>query len=134
MDMLFGEDLRQISFIVMVALASGGLLLALFYPYIMGSGDSKKRVRAVAENIKQTPRQSFRSRLLQEDPKDSRRKQLQESLKQIEEREKQRKKKMTLRTMLQQAGLDTTPRTFLLFSMMIGAALAFVCLFFGVPW
>ncbi|CAN5345759.1 type II secretion system F family protein [soil metagenome] len=133
--MLTGEQLPQIAFIVMIALAVGGLLFALFYPYIMGSGDQQKRVRAVAENTRIASKPSgLRAMLFQEDAKDSRRKQLQESLNQIEQREKQRKKRMTLRTQLQQAGIDATPRTFLIMSGMLGGILAFVCLFFGVPW
>jgi len=131
---MFDENLPQLAFLFMVAVAVGGTLLALFYPYIVGSGTADKRLRAVAENEKMPAKQGLRARLLSEDPKDSRRKQLQESLKQIEEREKQRKRRMTLRVMLQQAGLDTTPRTFYALSIGIGLALAFATYMVGVPW
>ena len=45
--------------------------------------------------------------------KDSRRKQVQESLKQIEERAKQRNKRLSLRMLIMQSGLDISHRAFL---------------------
>jgi tight adherence protein B len=131
---MFDENLPQVAFLAMVALAVGGVLVAILYPYISGAADAQKRVRAVTENQKGVAKQSFRSRLLSEDPKDSRRKQLQESLKQIEEREKQRKRRITLRVMLMQAGLDTSPRAFYLMSLGLGLAIGFGTWIVGVPW
>jgi tight adherence protein B len=131
---MFDENLPQIAFLAMVAVAVGGLLVAVLFPYISGGADAEKRVRSVAENQKAPVRQTLRSRLLTEDPKDSRRRQLQESLKQIEQREKQRKRRITVRVMLMQAGLDTSPRVFYLISLAIGLAIAAVVFLVGAPW
>jgi tight adherence protein B len=131
---MFDENIPQIAFLALVAVAVGGALLAVLFPYFAGSADAERRVRAVADNQKVSPKPGLRARLLTEDPKDSRRKQLQESLKQIEEREKQRKRRMTLRVMLMQAGLDTSPRAFYLISIAIGLAVALAAFFAGVPW
>jgi tight adherence protein B len=132
--MLFGDQLPQIAFFVMIALFVGGLVIALLYPYFTGSAETTKRVKAIASNSKQPPKQSFRQRLMNEDPKDSRRKQLAESLKQIEEREKQRKKRLTLRVLIMQSGLDITPQMFWMASVGLGLVIAFAALVAGVPW
>jgi tight adherence protein B len=130
---MFGENLAQIAFLFMIAVSVGALLLAVLFPYFSGSAAVSKRVKAVAENTRQPEKKSLRSRLLVEDPKDARRKQLQETLKQVEEREKQRKKRLTLRLMLMQAGLDTSPRTFWLMSIATGAVLGLGTMVAGVP-
>jgi len=63
-----------------------------------------------------------------------RRKQLQESLSQVEERERQRRQKLTLRVLLMQAGLEVSPRAFYMFSAIVGLVIGFVVLVVGVPW
>ena len=132
--MFFGDQLPQIVFVTMIAIFVGGLVIAILYPYFTGTAETSRRVRSIASNSKQPAKQSLRQRLMNEDPKDSRRKQLADSLKQIEEREKQRKKRLTLRLMIMQAGLDTTPRIFWLASIGLGLAIAFGALIAGVPW
>lgn len=130
--MFFGDDLIQLAFVFMVAVAVGGLAIAILMPYLVGE-EAQKRVRNIAESGKTgQPRQSFRSRFL-EDQKDSRRRQIQESLKQIEEREKQRRKKLTLRAMIAQAGLDMSMRTFWLVSLACGLAFAVIPIAIGIP-
>ena len=96
--MLFGQDISQIAFVFMVAVAVGGLALAVLYPMFVGATAST-RIQSVTSAIKAPARQSLRSRLM-EDPKDLRRKQIQESLNQVGERERQRKKRLTLRTLI----------------------------------
>jgi len=131
---MFGDNLPQIAFIFMVAVAVGGILIAILFPYISASGDARRRVRSVMASEKGPAKQGLRARLLTEDPKDTRRKQLQESLNAIEEREKQRKRRVTMRVMLMQAGLETTPRVFYLMSAGFGLVIAIATIFAGVPW
>jgi len=132
--MYFGEDVRQLAFIFMVVVAVAGVALALFFP-LLGNRSADRRVKAIAENRKGavTAKGGAFSKLV-DNTKDSRRKQIQESLKQIEEREKQRKKRMTLRMMIMQSGLDISVQAFWLFSLAVGVVLAVVPLIFGVPW
>src|SRR4051794_37100754 len=110
--MYFGADLTQIAFIVMVVVAVGGVAIALLFPLIAGS-NTQARVKAIAENRKSAPtqKQSAISRLV-DGQKDGRRKQIQESLKQIEEREKQRKRRLTLRMLIMQSGIDISTNMF----------------------
>ena len=74
----------------------------------------------------------FRARFA-EDSKDVRRKQIQESLNQVADREKKRKKRMTLATRIKQAGLETSTRTFWMISLGLGVFLAFMSFAFGAP-
>src|SRR5262245_31804755 len=117
--MELADGLEQYGFLAMVALAAGALLLALLFPYFSGTRQTEKRVKAIAADQKGPVRQGLRARLLTEDPKDARRKQLQESLNQVEERERQRRQKVTLRVLLMQAGLDTSPRAFYMMSLAV---------------
>jgi tight adherence protein B len=127
-------NLAQIAFLLTVALAVGAVIVVILFPYFSGAAGAQKRVRAVTENQTGSSRQNIRSKFLVDAPKDSRRKQLQESLKQIEQREKQRKRRITLRVMLEQAGLDTSPRTFYLISLAIGFGIAAAVYLVGAPW
>lgn len=132
MDLIDG--LRQFGFLALVALAVGGLLLAVLFPYFSGAKQTEKRVKAVASDSRAPAKQGLRSRLMSEDPKDARRKQLQESLNQLGENERQRRQKITLRLLLSQAGLDMAPRLFYLFSLIVGAIIGIATLIAGVPW
>jgi tight adherence protein B len=130
--MLFGQDLTSLAIIVMVALAVGGLALAILLP--MFSNDSTgSRVKAIATGKKtETMASSFRSRFT-EDSKDTRRRQIQESLAQINNREKSRKKKVTLSNLMQQAGLDASPRSFWIASVFSGIAFSVISVVSGAP-
>jgi tight adherence protein B len=130
--MIFGQDITQIAFVFMAAVAVGGLALAILYPMFVGPSASA-RIQSVTSNARTPAKQSLRSRLM-EDPKDSRRKQIQETLKQVGEREKQRKKRITLRNLISQSGLDITVRTFWMVSFMAGLVFAFVPFLMGMAW
>src|SRR6188472_1463227 len=129
--MNFDDSLTQYAFLLMIALSVGGLAVALLYPMLTGSAEATRRARFISGKDRALPKPSLRQRLLAEDSKDTRRKQLQESLKQIEEREKQRKQKLTLRLMISQAGLDITPRLFYMVSLATGGLIAGAILIVG---
>ena len=131
--MFYGQDLTQLAFMGMVAAAVGGVLIALIFP-MFSAGSASRRIKDIVDNKKgSSAKQNTLSRLI-DGQKDSRRKQIQESLKQFEEREKQRKKKLTLRTLIAQSGLDIQIRAFWIASFVTGAVFAFVPLVFGIPW
>jgi tight adherence protein B len=129
---MFGDTLTSLAFPIMVALAVGGLAIAIFLP--MFSGDrSSSRVKSVAGDKNQkSVGMGLRARMA-EDSKDGRRRQIQDSLKQLEDREKERKKKLTLRTMIQQAGFEFSPKAFWMVSVLVGIAAGIAPLFFGLP-
>ncbi len=127
--MFFGDDLTGMAFVGMVALAAGGLIFAIIYPMLAGSARAS-RVKAIA-NTKKDGMGNLRARFA-EDQKDSRRKQIQESLSQIGEKEN-KKKKISLRVRLEQAGLETTPKAFYMMSIGLGLFLAVAAFIFGAP-
>ena len=97
-------DIQQILLIALFALAGVALLAVLLWPSTPQIKPDA-RVKAIVERRRGAPaRQSVLSRLVSGE-KDSRRKQIQDTLKQLEEREKQRRQRMNLRTLITQAGL-----------------------------
>lgn len=125
--MNFGGDLQNTAFVVMVAIAVGGVALALLYP-LFANEAKNERIKAVANS--RNASSNLRNRV--ENESKERRKQVQESLKQIEERERKRKK-ITLRTLIAQSGLDISVRQFWIFSAALGAGMAIVPAVFGLP-
>jgi tight adherence protein B len=129
--MEFGDDLTGYAFMFVVIIAVGGLALAILYPFLTANR-AGQRLEQIADGKKETKANSFRARLA-EDQKDSRRRQIQDSLKQVEDDQRRRKRKMTLRTMIAQAGLDITTRTFWFMSLIFGIVLLVVPVIFGLP-
>ncbi len=129
--MEFGGDIENLAFVFMVAVAVGGLALAIFYPMLKAS-KTQQRVGQIASGNTAAKGNSFRSRFA-EDQKDVRRRQIQASLKALDDQHKQAKKKMTLRTLIAQAGLEITPRTFWVCSGIFGAVATVLPIFLGAP-
>ena len=124
--MFFGEDLSSIAFIVMVALAVGGSAIALLFPFF-SSNLGGNRVKAISTGKKtESFGSSLRSRFT-EDSKDLRRRQIQDSLKQVGKQEKEvKKKRASLRVNLEQAGLDISVRAYWTSSMILGLVMGVV--------
>ena len=129
--MNFGIDISDLALIFMVAVAVGGLVIALFFP-VLSSSATDRRIDQISTGKKEVKSSSFRSRF-QEDQKDVRRRQIADSLKAIEDEERQRRKRITLRTLIQQTGLDISPRTFWFFALICGMVLFIVPMFLGTP-
>jgi tight adherence protein B len=119
---------------ILVAVAVGAGTIAVLFPYIGGRPRGAKRLKVLSDKSKGQPKLSLRQRLMQEDARDSRRKQVQESLKQIEEYQRNRKRRMTLRVLISQAGLQINIRNFWLVSLAFGAILALGVGLSGLPW
>ncbi|PPD27443.1 MAG: secretion system protein F [Hyphomicrobium sp.] len=98
---------------ILAAVALVSIVFALMWPYISGDGASEKRIQTVTES--RTKNVAARS---QAETVANRRKQVQDTLNDIEVREK--KEKVTLRLKLQQAGLDITPKSFWMISAGVG--------------
>ncbi len=69
----------------------------------------------------------------QADNSGPRRKQVQETLKEIEAKQKAEKEKLTIRLRLQRAGLEITPRTFYIASVVTGMVVALIITLSGLP-
>jgi tight adherence protein B len=130
--MAFGAELTDIAFIFMVALAVGGLVLAIIFPMLRGSA-AEQRLGEIASGKKETKTASLRARF-QEDQKDLRRRQISDTLKEIENEEKQRKKKKkSLRALINQAGLDISINVFWIASIICALVFFIVPFFLGAP-
>lgn len=131
---MFGLDNQQLLFILLVAVAAGGAVIALALPF-MGSSNAESRVKAIAGGraSAQAKGQSAVSRLLN-GQRGSRRRQVQESLKQNEERANPQKRGIPLRLLISRSGLDVSVRMFWMISAAIGVAMALLPLLLGFPW
>lgn len=118
-----GGDLAFVIAAVCAFIAVAGVGLA-----VTSGGPSKTQTRRVAAAVGEPIRRNKRQ-VAAIDAGAQKRRQVQDSLKEIEERQKKaRKKTLTLRTRLEQAGLDWTPKTFWIISLALAAA-AFIPLF-----
>jgi len=97
----------------------GGVAFAIFFPKIAERSKANKRL----SKVKQKPDAGGRAKLAADDTV-SRRKQVQESLKESEAKQKSKKKQLTMRVRIQQAGLHLDPRTFYILSFVLGLVLA----------
>jgi len=108
----------------LVAISTGGVSYILFYPYLSGEKKADDR-----KNVFKQPKPK-RSKKVSEN--DRRRKQIEVSLKRLEDRKKG-KEKYTTNVRLQQAGLRMKPLAFYLFSIVFGLALGLGAFSFGLP-
>ena len=124
--MFFGEDLSSLAFIIMVSLAVGGAAIALLFP-LFSNNRGSNRVKSIATGKKsESLGSSIRSRFA-EDSKDTRRRQIQDSLKQVGKQEKEiKKKRASLRVNLEQAGLDISVRAYWVSAAILGLGMGAV--------
>lgn len=106
--------------VILAMVTGGGLFYALAYPYLSGDAKVEKRKAAIAER-KRVGRAADKAT-----DAGARRKQIADSLKELEA--KQKSKKLTLETKLQQTGLDISRQQFMIYSA-IGAVLFAVIIF-----
>lgn len=131
--MIFGFEPQQLALIALVLIAGGGLITVLVLSFAKGSGGDA-RLRSVAGRVpaQQKGKQAAASRRAG-NQKDERRKQIQETLKQFEESEKQRRKRVTLRVLIAQAGLEMSTRKFWFASTAAGLVAVVVALVLQAP-
>jgi tight adherence protein B len=125
---MFGQDITDLALIAMIAAAVMTLVIAIAYPYLT-SGKSEARINAVAGG-KDARNNGIRARLAEES-KDGRRKQISDSLKQLEDSEKNKKKSKSLEIMIEQAGLEMTKATFWMICIGVGLALSVAAVIAG---
>src|SRR3990172_6142558 len=101
----------QLIFVGAIAAGAAIVLYVLAYPYISGDAQADKRLQGVTEN--KSSRSQRRGR---EEEVSNRRKQVADTLKDLEDRQKA-KEKVSLRIKLQRAGLEITPNVFWISSM-----------------
>lgn len=117
---MLSPEIIQFAVIGMVALAVGGVAYVFLYPLFSGERKTGKRLKAVAE------RGNTRATRAKADDVQNRRKQVQETLKDLERAQKTRKKRFSLKETIAQAGLSLSPLQFYLISAFVGGMFAFV--------
>lgn len=132
--MFVGFDVQQLLILLLVAIASAGAVVAVALPRLDATSGGA-RFKAIVGRGKQAEpkKQSALSRLV-DGQKDSRRRQVQESLKQIEERARQHKRGATLRMQILRSGLDLPIRRFWVISVAIGLGMGALPAMFGFPF
>ena len=120
--------MEQLLVFALVAIAAGGGFYALAYPSLSGGNRAQKRQRMISGSRAEARIAAAASR-----ESASRRTQVAESLKQLEEREKQRRTP-PLSVRLEQAGLDWSKRQFTVRSALLGVVLGvLVMVLVGTP-
>ena len=114
------NDLLLMGLLLMAALSIGAVVYLLVNPYLSGERRADKRIQGVTES--RSARLAIRN---QADAVQNRRRQVTETLQELEQREKAREK-VTMRLRLQRAGLDISPRSFWIASMASGVLLGAV--------
>ena len=118
-------ELVQVAAVALAGLAIGGVVYVLLMPVLSGKRKTSKRLANVARG--QT---KIRQRVSQSQPLQMRRKQVQDTIKELEAKQKA-KKRPTLRTKLIRADLNIKPMTFYFLSAFAGLIGGFIVLITG---
>jgi len=118
-------ELVQLSAIVLAALAVGGIVYTVLMPYLGDERKVSKRVSNVAQG-----QNRIRTRVGAPQPLQMRRKQVQDTIRDIESKQKA-KKRISLRTKLMRAGLSIKPRVYYILCAVTGLVGGFVMLLSG---
>jgi tight adherence protein B len=129
--MNLSPELTKLIFVIFAALAIGGLAVGLLFPYFTGQADVNRRAKKMASgNLS-----SGKGKAAGKDKTAARSKRIQETLKEFEEAEKKRRKRLTLRQLINQAGLELDIKVFIIASIVVGAVLFLLTLVIaGVPF
>jgi len=111
---LLSPELVQLSAIAVIALAVGGVVYVLVMPYLSDERTVSKRVANVAQGQTRA-----RTRVGLPQPLQMRRKQVQDTIRDLEAKQKA-KKRVSLRIKLMRAGLQVKPQAYYIFSVIAG--------------
>jgi tight adherence protein B len=123
---MLDAETMQMGLVLLAALSAAAIIYILAYPLISGEAKAEKRIQGVTEN-----KSKRAARNVQTEQVNNRRKQVADTLKELEARQKQRER-ISMRTRLERAGLDMTPRMFWLASVVCGLVLG-VLSFVSLP-
>ncbi|MCB1437616.1 MAG: type II secretion system F family protein [Rhodobiaceae bacterium] len=119
---VFSPQLVQLALFAMVAIAIGGVGYVFLSPFLTGERRGTKRLNSVAH---QAPAGAQRGKAIDQA---SKKKQVQESLKELEDKRKKLKKRLTLKQIIAQAGYDFSLRTYFIASAIFGFLVALILL------
>ena len=108
------DDILLLGLLLLAAVSIGVVVYLLVNPYFSGEHRTDKRIQGVTES-----RSNRVAAKAQADAVQSRRRQVSETLKELEDRQKTREK-VSMRLRLQRAGLEISPRAFWIGSLVCG--------------
>lgn len=127
--MNLSPELIKLIFVIFAALAVGGLAVGVLFPYFTGQADVNRRAKKMTSgNLS-----SGKGKAQGKDKTATRSKRIQETLKEFEEAEKKRRKRVTVKQMIHQAGLELDMKVFVIASIIVGVVLFLATLIAGVP-
>jgi tight adherence protein B len=112
------DDLLLLGLLLLAALSIGAVVFLLVNPYLSGERRADKRIQGVT--VTRSTRIAVKA---QADAAQNRRRQVADTLRDLEDRQKAREK-ITMRLRLQRAGLDVSPRSFWVASLACGVVVA----------
>lgn len=124
---MLDAETMQMALVALAAVSAAVVIYILAYPLISGSAKAEKRIQVVADS---TAKRAVRGGV-QAEQMNNRRKQVADTLKELELKQKQREK-VTMRMRLERAGLDITPQVFWIASVVSGLVLGVVA-FVSLP-
>ena len=107
------NDLLLLGLLLLAAVSIGAVVYLLVNPYFSGERRTDKRIQGVTES-----RSNRVAAKAQADAVQNRRRQVTETLKELEDRQKAREK-VSMRLRLQRAGLEISPRSFWICSLAV---------------
>ena len=107
-------EMMQLGLGLIVALSAGFIIYVVASPYLSGDRQATKRIQGVTEN-----KNVRTARRVKDDEVQNRRKQVSDTLKDLEDRQKATEK-ISMRLRLQRAGLDMTPKAYWIASAVSG--------------
>jgi len=126
---MFGIDTNILLFMILAALGGGGLIYGLLYDRVSSEVKTEKRLKNIQE--RERGKRSAAAARITDAAK--RKKTVQDSLKDLEEKQKAKhNKKLTLKRQMQQAGLSWSVRQFVLLSVAVGLFLVVVTFLAGL--
>jgi tight adherence protein B len=120
------NDLMLLGLLLLAAVSLGAIVFILLNPYLSGERRTDKRLQGVTDS--KSRRMAVKA---QADAAQNRRRQVAETLKELEDRQKAREK-ISMRLRLERAGLDITPRAFWMMSLVSGVVVA-ACIWLSAP-
>lgn len=110
---------------LLAAVSVGGIAAAIFYPKVSGSETSDKRLANISSSRRSVGGDGGAEQTRQ------RRKQVQETLKQLEEKQRAKRKRVSLRTRIEQTGLPISVKMFWFLSVAFALVVALLVLAAG---
>lgn len=131
---MFGMDSATLAFVVLAAISAGAIAYVFLFNRISNEQNAGKRLETVKKaDTDRASVKATRDRLAEVA---KRRKSVQDSLKELDQKQKFRdriSKKAPLRIQIRQAGMQVTPERFYVYSVVCGVVLTIVAFVLGAP-